>query len=77
MITCVAGPDKRLLLIYLANDILQNSRRRGADEFLDLFKPPLRHAAALTQYVDSDLLQYQCIHCVLVVRSSKPQSREC
>ena len=56
MITCAAGPDKRLLLIYLANDILQNSRRRGADEFLELFKPPLRRVASLTQYVNSDLL---------------------
>lgn len=50
VITCSAGPDKRLLLIYLANDILQNSRRKGAEEFLEFFKAPLRHASALTQY---------------------------
>ena len=77
MITCAAGPDKRLLLIYLANDILQNSRRRGADEFLELFKPPLRRVASLTQYVDSDLLRYWRVCCVSVVKSSRLQLREC
>ena len=64
MITCAAGPDKRLLLVYLANDILQNARRRGADVFLDLFKPPLRHAASLTQYVE--LVNYNIIDVVAV-----------
>ena len=44
---CIANADMRLLLFYLANDILQNSRRRGADNFLDIFQDPLRHAVTL------------------------------
>lgn len=43
----LANADKRLVLFYLANDILQNGRRRGADVFLDLFQDPLRQAVTL------------------------------
>lgn len=42
--------DKRLLLFYLANDILQNGRRRGADMFLEAFQDPLRQAVTLIGY---------------------------
>jgi len=43
--------DRRLVLFYLANDILQNGRRRGADEFLEIFQDPLREAVTLIGYV--------------------------
>lgn len=46
-----ADPDRRLLLLYLANDILQNGRRRGTDVFQELFKDPLREAAILARWV--------------------------
>ena len=36
-----ADPDHRLVLLYLANDILQNGRRKGADMFNELFRDPL------------------------------------
>ena len=39
-----ASADRRLVLFYLANDILQNGRRKGADLFLELFQDPLRQA---------------------------------
>ena len=42
--------DRRLVLFYLANDILQNGRRRGADIFLDLFQDPLRQAVTMIGY---------------------------
>jgi len=42
-----AGADRRLVLFYLANDILQNGRRRGAGEFLDLFQDPLRQTVTM------------------------------
>lgn len=47
MLIIPASADRRLLLFYLANDILQNSSRRGADLFLELFQDPLRHAVSL------------------------------
>jgi regulator of Ty1 transposition protein 103 len=34
--------DHRLVLLYLANDILQNSRRKGAEMFGELFREPLQ-----------------------------------
>ncbi|CAI7998473.1 Regulation of nuclear pre-mRNA domain-containing protein 1B [Geodia barretti] len=37
-----ADADHRLVLLYLANDILQNSRRKSADMFGELFRDPLR-----------------------------------
>lgn len=44
-----ANADRRLMLFYLANDVLQNSRRRGASMFLELFRDPLRQAVALVR----------------------------
>lgn len=52
-----ASADKRLVLFYLANDILQNGRRRGADQFLELFQDPLRQGVTL-------------IGCVLVLQAT-------
>lgn len=45
-----ADPDRRLLLFYLANDILQNGKRKGADVFQELFKDPLREAVILARW---------------------------
>ena len=39
------------MLFYLANDVLQNSRRRGANMFQDLFRDPLRRAVTLVRCV--------------------------
>ena len=47
IINYAASADKRLVLFYLANDILQNGRRRGADDFLELFQDPLRQAVTM------------------------------
>lgn len=44
-----ANADRRLMLFYLANDVLQNSRRRGANMFQDLFRDPLRQAVTLVR----------------------------
>jgi regulator of Ty1 transposition protein 103 len=45
-------PERKLTFIYLANDILQNSRRKG-DEYLNEFKPLLNDAFEHTaQYSD-------------------------
>eukprot|EP00731_Ephydatia_muelleri_P016564 Em0009g988a len=41
-----ADADHRLTLFYLANDILQNGRRRGAAVFVDAFKGPLKDAVS-------------------------------
>lgn len=38
------------MLFYLANDILQNGRRKGADLFLELFQDPLRQAVTWIGY---------------------------
>ena len=40
--------ERRLVLLYLANDVLQNSRRKNISVFHDLFKEPLKYAASLT-----------------------------
>ena len=45
-----ADPDRRLLLFYLANDILQNGKRKGTDVFQELFKDPLREAVILARW---------------------------
>lgn len=39
--------DRRLLLLYLANDVLQNGKRKGADIFMELFKDPLKESMQL------------------------------
>ena len=44
-----ANADRRLMLFYLANDVLQNSRRRGASVFQELFRDPLRQAVTLVR----------------------------
>ncbi|XP_065912784.1 regulation of nuclear pre-mRNA domain-containing protein 2-like isoform X2 [Dysidea avara] len=36
--------DRRLLLLYLANDVLQNGKRKGADVFMELFQEPLKES---------------------------------
>lgn len=56
-----ASADQRLILFYLANDILQNGRRKGADLFLELFQDPLRQAVTWIGYVP--------YHCVIVTDS--------
>lgn len=38
------------MLFYLANDILQNGKRKGADVFQELFKDPLREAVILARW---------------------------
>ena len=48
---CAASADKRLVLFYLANDILQNGRRRGAGEYLELFQEPLRQSVTMIGYI--------------------------
>lgn len=50
---CAASADKRLVLFYLVNDILQNGRRKGADLFLELFQDPLRQAVTWIGYARS------------------------
>lgn len=41
--------DRRLLLFYLANDVLQNSRRKGGEVFMELFRTPLKQAATMAR----------------------------
>lgn len=43
----LANIERRLLLFYLVNDVLQNGRRKAASIFLDVFQDPLRHASTL------------------------------
>lgn len=43
--------DRRLLLLYLANDVLQNGKRKGADDFTELFRDPLKESMRLIRYV--------------------------
>ena len=44
----IAGnADRRLLLLYLANDILQNGKRKGAEVFMESFKDPLKESMRL------------------------------
>jgi hypothetical protein len=43
----IETPDRRLLLLFLVNDVLQNGRRKGANMFLDVFQDPLRHASSI------------------------------
>ncbi|KAI6652265.1 Regulation of nuclear pre-mRNA domain-containing protein 2-like [Oopsacas minuta] len=40
-----SDPEKRLLLFYLANDVLQNSRRKGVPIFHSALKPHLLDAS--------------------------------
>jgi regulator of Ty1 transposition protein 103 len=48
-------PERKLTFMYLANDILQNSRRKG-DEYLHEFKDLLRDAFEHTaQYSDEKI----------------------
>ena len=42
-----AEADHRLVLLYLANDILQNGKRKGADMFTDLFRESLEQVVPL------------------------------
>ena len=39
--------DRRLLLLYLANDVLQNGKRKGAEVFMELFQEPLKESMGL------------------------------
>lgn len=48
-----ADADRRLLLFYLANDILQNGKRKGVDVFQELFKDPLREAVMLARWAST------------------------
>ncbi len=43
--------NRQMLLLYLANDVLQNSRRKNLSIFHELFKEPLKVAASLAWYV--------------------------
>lgn len=45
-----ADQERRLLLLYLVNDVLQNGRRKGVDVYHDLYQDPLRHAASLVRF---------------------------
>lgn len=45
-----ADPERRLLLLYLVNDVLQNGRRKGVDVYHELYQDPLRHAASLVRF---------------------------
>ena len=47
----VTDLDHLLLLLYVANDVLQNGRRRGADVFHELFKQPLKEVFKLVRWV--------------------------
>lgn len=76
-----ANADRRLMLFYLANDVLQNSRRRGANMFQDLFRDPLRQAVTLVRWVqfislsqhDMNITQrFMC--CLCVFRGQKIQT---
>ena len=58
---CAASADRRLILFYLANDVLQNGRRKGADLFLEQFQDPLRQAVTWIGWVHtSQLLFFGC-----------------
>ena len=48
----IGSADQRLVLFYLANDILQNGRRKGADHFVELFKQPLRKGVSVIRWVE-------------------------
>ena len=72
------------MLFYLANDVLQNGRRRGADLFLEVFKDPLRQAAIMIRCVSSYVCV--CMHITIptfsflfnsVVRRFRPPLRGC
>lgn len=39
------------MLFYLANDVLQNGRRKGADVFLEVFKTALKSAVTMIRLV--------------------------
>ena len=43
--------DRRLLLLYLANDVLQNGKRKGVGTFMELFKDPLKESMGLIRQV--------------------------
>ena len=47
----VTDLDHLLLLLYVANDVLQNGRRRGAEVFHELFKEPLKEVFKLVRWV--------------------------
>ena len=47
----VTDLDHLLLLLYVANDVLQNGRRRGAEVFHELFKQPLKEVFKLVRWV--------------------------
>ena len=44
-----ADADHTLILMYLANDVLQNGRRKGVEIFHDLLKDPIKQAVALSR----------------------------
>lgn len=47
MLHLSGNADRRLLLFYLANDVLQNGKRKGADVFMELFRDPLKESMHL------------------------------
>ena len=49
----IAKPDRRLVLFYLANDIIQNSRKKGK-EFSQSFSKVLGDAMQYLRYVLED-----------------------
>lgn len=54
----VASPKRRLLLLYVANDVIQNGRKR-APNIKESLKPYLRDAFALSRCVRVPGLTYQ------------------
>ena len=71
----VGDADRRLLLLYLANDVLQNGKRKGADVFMELFQEPLKESMQIIRYLHSKqyvvLLELVCTELCNICHTGK------
>ncbi|MCJ1473111.1 hypothetical protein MMC13_001762 [Lambiella insularis] len=63
-----AAPGKRLVLMYLANDILQQSKNRKKDDFLKAFYPIIAEATATAYKGATNEVQAKLRHTIEVWR---------